>query len=190
MDEKIALVFVFIESSGALAPLVFILFHVLRQFLFIPVAIVCMSGGILFGATLGTIYSTIGLTLSSMLFYFLFQKMPSTFHKILRMKEKWLGNKVHFTVGQIAILRLFPLIHFHLLSLCLIDMCKNPYTYLKASILTTFPMAFFYTVFGQFLREFSPTMMVVILLAMFLLFYLFREKQVIIKWRDFFHKRI
>lgn len=186
MDEKIALVLIFIESSGTLAPMLFIVFHVLRQFLFIPVAIVCMSGGILFGAALGTVYSTIGLTLSSMLFYFLFRKMPATFNKILRMKEKWLGTKVHFTVGQIAVLRLFPFIHFHLLSLCLIDMCKNPYTYFKSSLITTFPMALFYTVFGQFLREFSPTIMIVILLSTLLLFYLFREKQVIIKWRDFF----
>ena len=31
-----------------MAPIMFVLFHVLRQLLFIPVAVVCLAGGMLF----------------------------------------------------------------------------------------------------------------------------------------------
>lgn len=186
MNEKMAILFAFIESSGVLAPVAYILFHIFRQFLFIPVAIVCMAGGLLFGAMLGTIYSIIGLTLSSIVFYYLFQKMPSTFSKILKMKEKWLGKKVHFTIGQIAILKLLPFIHFHLLSLCLVELSSSFHKYLKSSIYTNLPIALFYTLFGQFMRDFTPTMIIVLFLSLSVLFYLLREKQVIIKWSEFF----
>lgn len=177
---------VFVKASGILAPLVFIALHIMRQFLFIPVAVVCIIGGILFGAVFGTIYSIIGLTAGSILFYILLKRIPKTFGKIMKMKEKWLGNKVNFTIGQIAILRLIPFVHFHLLSLCIIEVTRNFRHYVRGSLYANVPLALFYTVFGQFIREFSLTIIMMILLALTLLFYLLREKQVVIKWRDFF----
>lgn len=184
------LLFVFVESTGMLAPAAFILLHLIRPFLLIPVQVVCVVGGILFGALFGTLYSLIGLSCLSVAFYVLFKKMPSTFKKVNRLKEKWLGDKVNFTIGQIAILRLIPFINFHLLSLCLIEVTRNFRQYTKSSIVTNIPVALFYTVFGQFIREFSATMIAVILLSLTLLFYLLREKQVIIKWNEFFAPKV
>lgn len=184
------LLFVFVESTGVLAPAAFILLHLLRPFLLIPVQVICIVGGILFGALFGTLYSLIGLSCLSIIFYFLFKKMPSTFKKVINLKEKWLGNKVNFTIGQIAILRLIPIINFHLLSLCIIEITRNFRQYLKSSIVTNIPLALFYTVFGQFIREFTSTMILVILLSLTLLFYLLREKQVIIKWNEFFKPKV
>jgi uncharacterized membrane protein YdjX (TVP38/TMEM64 family) len=184
------LLFVFVESTGMLAPAAFILLHLIRPFLLIPVQVVCIVGGILFGALFGTLYSLIGLSCLSVIFYILFKKMPSTFKKVIHLKEKWLGNKVNFTIGQIAILRLIPIINFHLLSLCIIEITRNFRQYLKSSIITNIPIALFYTVFGQFIREFTSTMILVILLSLTLLFYLLREKQVIIKWNEFFKPKV
>jgi uncharacterized membrane protein YdjX (TVP38/TMEM64 family) len=79
VDEQLTMVFVFVESVGILAPLAFIFFHLVRQFLFLPVAIICIAGGVLFGTVLGTIYSFIGLMLVSMTFYFVINKMPKTY---------------------------------------------------------------------------------------------------------------
>ncbi|MDF0727480.1 VTT domain-containing protein [Cytobacillus sp. S13-E01] len=186
MDETLTMLFVFVGATGFLAPIVFICLHVLRPFFFIPVPVMCIVGGILFGSVFGTLYSLIGLTALSIVFYIMYKKMPTTFKKLILLKEKWLGNKVNFTIGQIAILRLIPFINFHLLSLCIIETTRNFREYVKGSIFTNVSVALFYTVFGQFIREFSTSIIIMILLALTLLFYLLREKQVIIKWDVFF----
>lgn len=183
------LLFVFIESTGLLAPIIFIVIHLIRPFFFIPVPVVCIVGGILFGSVFGTIYSILGLTMLSILFYFLYRQVPRLSKKINTLKQKWLGDKVNFTIGQIAILRVIPFINFHLLSLCIIDVTRNFRDYAKASFYTNIPVALLYTVFGQFIREFSTTVILAILLALTLLFYLLREKQVIIKWHEFFNPK-
>ncbi|WP_449537204.1 TVP38/TMEM64 family protein [Ferdinandcohnia sp. Marseille-Q9671] len=186
MDDTMTLLFVFIESTGLLAPFIFIGIHLIRPFFFIPVPVICIVGGILFGSVFGTLYSIIGLTLLSIIFYILYRQVPSLSKKIDRLKLKWLGNKVNFTVGQIGILRLIPFINFHLLSLCIMDVTRNFREYAKSSLYTNVPVALLYTVFGQFIRAFSTTVILAILLALTLLFYLLREKQVIIKWHEFF----
>jgi len=181
-----AVLFVFLESTGFLAPLVFIILHLVRPILLIPVQVICIIGGILFGALFGTLYSLIGLTVLCVVFYIIFSKMPKTLNKVIRFKEKWLGNHTHFTIGQIAILRLLPFINFHLLSICLVDVTRNFRQFLKGSIVTNIPVALFYTVFGQFISEFSIPIIMAILLSLTLLFYLLRERQVVIGWHEFF----
>ncbi|UAL46475.1 TVP38/TMEM64 family protein [Sutcliffiella horikoshii] len=188
MDEKMNVLFVVIESHWWLASLGFILFHILRQVLFIPVVIICIAGGALFGGVIGSIYSVAGLTLSSLFFYFLYQQFPGIFGKILRMKERLFGNRANFSVGQITVMRLIPFIHFHLLSLCLIETTKSFSHYAKASLLTNIPLAIIYTVFGQFITEFSPTAMLVVLIGLLLLMLVMRQKVVVMKWEQFFHK--
>ncbi|MFB6467907.1 TVP38/TMEM64 family protein [Cytobacillus sp. Hz8] len=186
MDEELALLFVIVKAGGIFAPLAFIVFHFLRQFLFIPVAVLCVAGGVLFGTIAGTIYSLIGLVLSSLLFYILLRRMPKTYDKLSKVKRKWFGEYRNLTVSQITILRLIPFIHYHLLNFCLIERKKSFREYMKASWITNLPLAFFYTVFGQFISHFTPTMIVIILFALSVLVYILREKVAVIKWNEFF----
>ncbi|MGE8206357.1 VTT domain-containing protein [Heyndrickxia sp. NPDC080065] len=186
MNEQLLMLFSFVEGSAILAPFMFILFHLLRQFLFIPVAIVCMAGGILFGSLLGIIYSLIGLLLLSALFYFCIKKMPKTYEKLLRIKLKCFGHHAKLTVGQIAILRLVPFFHYHLLNVCLLERNSTLKSYMKGSLISNIPLVVFYTVFGQFISRFTPTMIVIILLALSILFFILREKVVVMKWKEFF----
>lgn len=186
MDEQLAMMFVLVESVGILAPLAFIFFHLLRQFLFLPVAVICIAGGVLFGTVLGTLYSTIGLMLVSMLFYLVINRMPKTHEKLSKIKEKWFGQYRNLTVSQIAILRLIPFIHFHLMNFCLLQRKKSFKEYVWGSFYSNLPLAFFYTIFGQFISRFTPTMILLILFALTVLVYLLREKMAVIKWREFF----
>ncbi|MFD2446288.1 TVP38/TMEM64 family protein [Bacillus sp. CGMCC 1.16607] len=186
MDEQLKMMFVFVESVGILAPLAFILFHLLRQFLFIPVAVVCIAGGVLFGTVFGTIYSLVGLTMVSVLFYFVVNKMPRTYEKLSKIKGKWFGPYRNLTISQIAILRLIPFIHFHLMNFCLLQRKKSLKEFVWGSLYSNLPLAFFYTIFGQFISRFTPTMILIILFALTMLVYLLREKMSIIKWKEFF----
>jgi uncharacterized membrane protein YdjX (TVP38/TMEM64 family) len=188
MSQTMTMLFAFLEGSGMWAPLIFIIFHSIRQFLFIPVALLCIVGGIIFGLALGTIYSVLGLTISCIVFYFLHQGMPKTFGKVHRMKEKWMGDRVILTTGQIAILRCVPFMQYQILSLILLERKRNLFSFTKQSLLTNIPTALLYTLFGQSISQLSPSIIVIVLLAFTLLFYLLRERLAIIKWNDFFIK--
>ncbi|WP_338470460.1 VTT domain-containing protein [Niallia sp. XMNu-256] len=188
MGDGLSLLFILVEAGGLLAPIAFIFFHFFRQFLFIPVTLVCMTGGILFGAVLGTVYSLVGLMLCSLGFYFLIGKLPKMHNKLSNLKRKWFGEYRNLTVTQTAILRLIPFIHYHLLNFCLIEKDKNYQAYLKNSFITNLPLAFFYSVFGEFISGFTPELIVIILFSLFILTYLFREKMAVIKWADFFNE--
>jgi len=176
----------YVEIGGLFAPILFICFHLLRPFFFIPVVFICISGGILFGPIAGSIYSLAGITLSSIFFYILYRKLPNSFNRVLHVKDRILGERRELTRSQIVILRLVPFIHFHLLSLCLIEISSGFKDYTKASFFSNIPLAFVYTSIGGTISSLSPasTGMIVLLLLPFL--YLLRKKEIIIKWQDFF----
>jgi uncharacterized membrane protein YdjX (TVP38/TMEM64 family) len=186
MNEDMSLLFVLIEAGGLFAPPAFILFHLLRSFLFIPVPVVLISGGVLFGTLWGTIYSIIGLMGVSLFFYAFIDRMPKTQDRLIKIKVRWFGEYRNLTVGQIAILRLIPFVHYHLLSFCLKQKTPLLKDYIKASVLTNVPIAIFYTSFGEYISYFTPSFIVLILLILTALVYLLREKQNAIKWREFF----
>jgi uncharacterized membrane protein YdjX (TVP38/TMEM64 family) len=175
-----------IKTTGFFAPFAFILFHVLRQFLLIPVAVVCVAGGILFGGELGSLYSVIGLTCASMTFYLITKMFPALLQRFVKMKVRWLGAYVQLSVGQIIILRMIPFINFSLISLLILEKVKTFRGYAKLSLLTHIPSALCFTFLGTFIQTLSPVLIIVLLSVLVFLVYFFREKQVMIKWYDFF----
>lgn len=175
-----------IAASGVLAPVLFIFLHLLRQFLFIPVGFICILGGVIFGVVFGTIYSLIGITLVSLYFYGLVKSLPKSYKKVMSLKEKWLGKQSSLSLGQITILRLVPFLHFHLISLCIIEIARNFKEYTKLSLFTNVPLALVYTSFGTWLNDLSLQWMMTILVTMAVLFYMLRRKEWVIKWQDFF----
>src|SRR5690625_4340808 len=124
----------FIETGGIFAPLIFISFHLLRPLFFLPVIIICISGGVLFGTIAGTLYSIIGITLSSIIFYMIINWMPKTFNHLINVKQKLIGKHATMTTSQITLLRLIPFIHFQLLSFCLIEISSGFKEYTKSLI--------------------------------------------------------
>ncbi|MFE1243659.1 TVP38/TMEM64 family protein [Fictibacillus sp. NPDC058756] len=177
-----------LKFSGIFAPLLFILLQAFRQFFFLPVGLICLTGGILFGAVAGTLYSVIGITLSSVLFYFGMKSMPKLMEKVKRLQRKWIGKRMPFSVGQIAILKMIPFMHFHLLSLCLIEISSNFKEYTKASIISNIPIAIFYSSFGSIMLSLSLSTSAILLVVLSVLFYLLRRKEWVIKWSEFFEE--
>ena len=186
MGENFTILLAFIESAGYMAPIMFVLFHVLRQLLFIPVAVVCLAGGMLFGPLLGSVLSLMGLWLSSVVFYFMISKMPSLQKKLERLDERTLKFGGRINVLQASVLRLIPFIHFQLLNFYLMGNSRRFSEYAKAALWTNVPLAFFYTIFGHSIASFSIEMALIILVALAGLIYFMREKKVVIKWSHFF----
>lgn len=144
---------VFMDNVGWLAPFLFILLHLLRPLLFLPVIAVCIAGGYLFGFLEGTFLSFIGLTLMSWISYLLVNKFPKFRGKMSRLKEKIFPDRT-LSVAQVMILRIMPFVHFHLLSLYLIEMTKSRKEYMAISALGLIAPAILYTAFGQAISEF------------------------------------
>ncbi|MCT2535057.1 VTT domain-containing protein [Aquibacillus koreensis] len=178
-----------IETGGLLAPLLFIGIHLLRPLFFLPVVFICISGGLLFGTVAGTLYSIIGITLSSLIFYRMAQWMPKTVDKLVRMKQKMVGSHSKLTTSQVALLRLIPFIHFHLLSLCILEVATDFRGYLKASFVSNIPIAVVYTSVGKTMSTFSPLITVCLLISLLPCIYLLRRKEITMKWEDFFQTK-
>lgn len=176
----------FIEMGGFFAPILFISFHLLRPLFFLPVIFICISGGILFGAVAGTAYSIIGITLSSIIFYCIIGRAPKSLKKLVNVKQKLIGKHSEFTISQIALLRLVPFIHFHLLSLCIIEVSASFKEYTKSSLLSNVPLAFVYTSIGGWISNLTPLYIFVFLITLLLFIYLLRRKEISIKWQEFF----
>lgn len=177
-----------LKFSGIFAPLLFILLQAFRQFFFLPVGLICLTGGILFGAVAGTFYSVIGITLSSVFFYWGMKCMPKLMKKVKKLQKKWIGKRMPFSVGQIAILKMIPFMHFHLLSFCLIEVSANFREYTKASIISNIPIAIFYSTFGSVLLSLSLFTSAGIIIVLSYLFYLLRRKEWVMKWSEFFEE--
>ncbi|WP_091774495.1 TVP38/TMEM64 family protein [Piscibacillus halophilus] len=173
-------------STSYAAPVLFILFHIIRPFLFIPVAFICITGGLLFGLTYGAIYSLIGVTLSSIIFYFFIKLMPKLFERFHRLREKMFGKHSQLSLPQVLLLRVTPFIHFHLVSILLIEMTRNFKEYAKLSILSNVPLAVVYTSFGQWFQSLQLHHLLVLLAVILLMFYFLRKKEIVMKWEDFF----
>ncbi|PAE06592.1 alkaline phosphatase [Terribacillus saccharophilus] len=186
MDQVGVSMLTVVATGGLFAPLLFVLLYLLRPALFLPVVFLCISGGILFGAVAGTILSIIGITASSMLFYGIAQRFPRSAKRILMLKQKLIGRHTSFTTGQVALMRLVPFIHFHILSVCLMENNRSWRSYGKASILSSIPLAAAYSFAGTWLRYLPPAAIAGVLVVLLVCIYLMRKKEFTIKWEEFF----
>lgn len=160
---------VFIETAGWLAPVFFILLHLLRPFFFLPVIVVCIAGGVLFGFVEGAILSFIGLSLMSFVSYHLVNRFPRFRRRVTRLKEKVFKDRT-ISVSQVMILRIMPFVHFHLLSLYLMEMAKSFREYMYFSLFGLILPAILYTAFGEIITELPWYLTVAILLTLVIIF--------------------
>ncbi|MDG5786951.1 VTT domain-containing protein [Evansella sp. AB-P1] len=175
-----------IEEAGWLGPVLFIILHLIRPFLFLPVIVVCVAGGILFGFLHGTIYSIIGLSLMSFFFYKLVDIFPSFRNRISDLKGKIMKDRT-LTLGQVMILRMMPFVHFHLLSLYLMEMTSSFKEYMRYSIGGVILPSLIYTAFGQAITEMPIYVSIVFFVLLISLFaYLGKKETITYKWSRFF----
>ncbi|SDB94902.1 Uncharacterized membrane protein YdjX, TVP38/TMEM64 family, SNARE-associated domain [Pelagirhabdus alkalitolerans] len=173
------------ESHILIAPLLFVLLHVIRPILFIPVVLIFIAGGLIFGIVPGIVLSIIGVVLSSATFYQLTRMLPGFTNRLLRMKSKMFGKDAHMQTGQIAILRLIPFIHYHLLSFLIYESSPDFKTYIESSFYSAIPSAIVYTAIGQSITNFSPILTFGLVIGLIPLFFVFGKKNNQITVREF-----
>ncbi|WP_088008276.1 TVP38/TMEM64 family protein [Indiicoccus explosivorum] len=159
-----------IEGAGWLAPFLFVILHVLRPVLLLPVIVVCLIGGLLFGIVWGAVLNFIGLALMTLVTYWLVGRFPKFKARLDRLKEKFVHGKT-VTLGQVMLLRCMPFVHFQLLSVYVIEMTKSFRQYFLYSLVGVIGPAILYTAFGDLISELSLTQMLLIFAALALVYY-------------------
>lgn len=169
MDQLDNWIEALIENAGWMAPILFLLLHLLRPLLFLPVIAVCVLGGVAFGFFQGAVLSYFGLLLMSAITYLLLNHLPEFHIKMTKLKERVFGRRT-LSVGQVMILRIMPFVHFHLLCFYLMDMTKNFKEYMYYSALGVTLPAVVYTAFGQSIAEFPWYMTLAFLFVLIAIF--------------------
>ncbi|WP_422122582.1 TVP38/TMEM64 family protein [Planococcus sp. X10-3] len=170
MDQFDDSVKIFIENAGWMAPIFFLLLHLVRPILFLPVIAVCVLGGVAFGFVQGAVLSYAGLLLMSAIVYLMLKHLPKSHQKMTKLKERIFTDRT-LSVGQVMLLRIMPFVHFQLLCFYLMDMTRNFKEYMYYSALGLTLPAIVYTAFGQSITEFPwylTLAFLVLLVAIFL----------------------
>lgn len=175
MDQLEQWIFTIKESHLVIASFVFVFIHVVRSVFFIPVILILMTGGVIFGFVHGTILSIIGLMLSSLSFYLLATKMPQSTKRLIRMKQKVFGEDKYIPTQQMMLLRLVPFIHYHLLNFLIYEQTNDLREYNRLSLYTILPMAAIYTMIGLSVAQFSPKIMTILVVSILAFSYLMQK---------------
>ena len=145
----------FIEDSGHLAPVFFMLAYMLSTVLFLPGSVLTLLGGALFGPVLGTFYSLTAATLGAMLAFLIARYLASDW-----VAQKSSGKLKQLMLGVesegwrfVAFTRLVPLFPFNLLNYAL-GLTKISFTqYSLATFIFMLPGAIAYTYLGYIGKE-------------------------------------
>ena len=169
MDQLDNWVESFLENAGWMAPLFFLILHLARPLLFLPVIAVCVLGGVVFGFVQGAVLSYLGLILMSAITYLMLNHLPEFHKKVTNLKQKFFRNRT-LSVAQVMILRIMPFVHFHLLCFYLMDMTKTFKEYMYYSALGVTLPAIVYTAFGQSIAAFPWYMTLAFLFVLIAIF--------------------
>ncbi|PXW90076.1 putative membrane protein YdjX (TVP38/TMEM64 family) [Streptohalobacillus salinus] len=185
MDQLERVIEAIRESGWFVAPLIYLLIHFIRPIIFIPVILLFIAAGLIFGIVPGIVLSLVGIMLSSVQFYGLTKLMPSMTHRLVRMKKKLIGEERHVTIEQIAVLRLLPFIHFHLLSFIIYEKTSTFKKYMEESFYSSVMMVVIYTVIGQTITELSPLGVGMLTVLLIPLIYFLRKEENIHRIKQF-----
>ncbi|MDO8597538.1 MAG: VTT domain-containing protein [Sulfuricaulis sp.] len=144
-----------INGTGALGPVVFMLVYAIGTVLFLPGSVLTLAGGALFGPVAGTFYNLTGATLGATLAFIIARYLASdwvTRKSGGRMKQLLDGVDAE-SWKFVAFVRLVPLFPFNLLNYAL-GLTRIPLLhYILASYLFMLPGAIAYTYLGYVGRE-------------------------------------
>ena len=144
-----------VQQSGSLAPVVFLLGYVLATLFFLPGSLITLAGGALFGPVWGVLYNLTGATIGAILSFLLARYVASDW-VILKSgsRLKQLINGVEKEGWRfVAFTRLVPIFPFNLLNYALGLTKIKLLDYSLATCICMLPGAIAYTYLGYIGRE-------------------------------------
>ncbi len=144
-----------IEQSGALAPLLFMLIYVLATVFFLPGSVLTLAGGALFGPVMGVFYNLTAATIGAILSFLAARYLASDW-----VAKKSAGRLKQLISGVenegwrfVAFVRLVPVFPFNLLNYAFGLTKIKLLDYSLATYICMLPGAIAYTYLGYIGRE-------------------------------------
>lgn len=144
-----------INDTGALGPVVFMLIYAVGTVLFLPGSVLTLAGGALFGPVAGTFYNLTGATLGATLAFLAARYLASDW--VARKAGGRLKQMIEGVENEgwrfVAFVRLVPLFPFNLLNYAFGLTRIRLWHYVLASYVFMLPGALAYTYLGYVGRE-------------------------------------
>lgn len=170
-----------VESFGILSVLIYILINAIRPFLFIPITVMFISGGLIFGTIRGSLYTLIGLMIAASISFVLARRFNKFFKKVLG--NKYLNRISSLSNDQVIrglfIMRVSPGVPFDPISYGAGISHITYEQFFIGTLLGSTPKVILYTFIGdQIEGGFSIQILIIfiILLVIGLSLYFFRKK--------------
>ncbi|MBS4535810.1 TVP38/TMEM64 family protein [Clostridium sp. D2Q-14] len=146
-----------VDSLGTLGILIYILLNCIRPFLLIPTTVFFISGGIVFGFIEGSIYTFLGIIISSTLSFKVSRIFQNRFRRVLEILklEKYIykikdidDNRI---IKRLFFMRITPAFPFDPISFGA-GVCNIDYNdFILGTILGVLPKILFYSFMGSYL---------------------------------------
>ncbi|MCR4315200.1 MAG: TVP38/TMEM64 family protein [Planctomycetes bacterium] len=139
-----------IDSQGAMGPIVFILAYAVATIVFAPGSVFTLAGGAMFGPILGTLYSITGATLGASLAFLISRFVAGDFvsRKAGYRLQKLVAGVEEEGWRFVAFLRLVPIFPFNFVNYVLGLTRVGFWSYMIASFIFMLPGCFAYTYLG------------------------------------------
>lgn len=106
-----------ILSFGMWAPILYIILYTVRPLIFFPASVLSITGGLAFGALMGTVYTVIGATLGAVVAFLVAKKLGKGFIKNGAGKVDQIQQQLEKNgFIYVLIFRLLPIFNFDLIS--------------------------------------------------------------------------
>lgn len=185
-QDKLSL---FIQNSGNLAPLIYILIYTFAPALFLPGLPITIVGGILFGPVWGVVYSIVGSTMGAGLAFLISRYVSSGIIESKLTGPKWIKLQDNVEVHGwkvVALTRLIPLFPFNLLNYAF-GLTRIKFShYIVTTFICMLPACIAFVVFssslvdlfqGQISKEFIIGFALILLVSLFPVAYKFFKKK-------------
>jgi uncharacterized membrane protein YdjX (TVP38/TMEM64 family) len=141
-----------VTAAGIYAPVLYILIYIAATVLFIPGSILTITGGFIFGAVEGTIYTVIGATIGATIAFFFARLIGGSFienieKKFTKLKDYDKGIEKN-GIQIMLFLRLIPLFPFAALNYAMGLTKIKARDYIFASFIGMIPGTFVYSYIG------------------------------------------
>lgn len=170
-----------VKGFGVWAPIILLAIFTLRPFTLIPLSIVAMSSGLIFGPYMGTLYAISGTVLGAIASFLAVRLFIGEMKIQDEEKEniKELKNDLEeHGFKSVLMLRLIPLLNFDLITFICAKTRVVWWKYTIATLVGTIPGSFMFGYFGSSILKFKPINLFIlagIILVMLTLGYLMKR---------------
>ena len=145
----------FIYSFGLLSVTIYILFHAVRSFFFLPVTPLSIAGGFVFGAIVGLPLTILGRAISALITFGISRYLFRDYIKA-RIRDRYEGWEQRLEKGglyYVALMRMIPLLPFDVVGYVSGVSSVSLKKYLAGSLIGDLPGVVVLTLLGSSLNE-------------------------------------